>query len=100
MLEALAQSGGLPRRELAELLSPFADPGRFDQIVDGLVRRGLIEGTSEGRLLSLSGEGKRLHRSALDTQRALRLRAFEGVTEAEFTTTMSVLQRVVENLSR
>jgi len=100
VLEALARSGGMARRELSELLSPFADPGRFDEVVAGLTRRGLVEGADEGRALSLTVEGKRRHQSALETQRALRLRAFEGVSEAEFTTTMSVLQRVVENLSR
>ncbi|HEX6999919.1 MAG TPA: MarR family winged helix-turn-helix transcriptional regulator [Gammaproteobacteria bacterium] len=99
VLESLARSGGMPRRKLGELLSPFADPGRFHELVGELARRGLVESTDEGRGLCLSAEGKRRHQAALETQRALRLRAFEGVSEAEYTTTMKVLQRVAENLS-
>ncbi|HEY8518747.1 MAG TPA: hypothetical protein VIN61_01605 [Gammaproteobacteria bacterium] len=100
VLEALTRSGGMPRRELGELLSPFVDSSRFGEIVGELARRGLIASTDEGRALCLSAEGKRLHQSALETQRTIRLRAFEGVSEADYTTTMSVLQRVLENLSK
>lgn len=85
--------------ELSEPMRPFVDRTRLESLVGDLVQRGLVQGG--GSLedpLCLTESGRELHRAALEAQKRVRQEAVKGITEADYATTIRVLQRIVANL--
>lgn len=99
VLNVLHEAVTATREQLAEPLRPFADTGSLDEVIERLVRRGLIEGGDSAAGYRLTGQGRRVHQAALDLQKEVRQQAVRGVSEADYLTTVRVLQRLVENLS-
>lgn len=68
--------------------------------MDGLVQRGLVAAnTSDAGQLQLTAQGRDVHQAALEVQRRIRQQAVWGITEADYLTTVRVLQQIVANLS-
>lgn len=61
-----------------------------------LVDRGLIE--EDDKSLRLTDRGRNLHATALEVQIKIRQQAVQGITEADYVTTVRVLQQIVSNL--
>jgi DNA-binding MarR family transcriptional regulator len=88
------------REQIADPLRHFDVEGSLGEAIDGLVTRGLLErdstGTSGWRLTT---EGRRVHGDALLLQKRVRQQAVQGISEADYATTVQVLERLVENLA-
>lgn len=85
--------------QLALPLQPFTDASSLEEITRNLIKRGLVEG--EGSTTSgyrLTDQGQRLHQTALALQKEVRQQAVRGVSEADYATTVQVLQQLVKNL--
>lgn len=97
MLKVVRERGVAADADVARALQPFADAPTVDVALETLVARGLLRRRGAG-LCELTDEGGKLYERALASQKAFRSRAFAGVSEADYATTVSVLRRLVENL--
>ena len=99
LLNTLPETQASSRMQIIEMLRPFADADVLHSTIDGLIRRGLVveeAGTDE---LRLSSEGTKVHAAAFEVQKTVRRQAVQGISEADYLTTIRVLQTIVENLS-
>ena len=100
ILNVLHETPAASRGEIIEVLHPFGEPEKLGSIIDGLVGRGLVEAEGAGaEALRLTEAGRALHRTALEVQQKVRERAVRGISEADYVTTVRVLQQMVKNLT-
>jgi MarR family transcriptional regulator, organic hydroperoxide resistance regulator len=99
VLNLLHEVGQASRGRLAEVLTPFTTTEALSDTIDHLTQRGLVDTASAGAAeLSLTEPGRGAHAEALQRQKAVRQQAMQGITEADYLTTVRVLQQIVENL--
>lgn len=93
------QGGSVDLAGLAAALAPFAgaDPGEITVAVEELGGRGWIRRDSSGRF-ELTAAGLQAHQQLLDRVEHGRRIVAEGISEADYLTTMAVLQRMSANL--
>ncbi|MBC3985437.1 winged helix-turn-helix transcriptional regulator [Streptomyces sp. AC536] len=88
---------GRTREEITAVLQGYLDIGAdLEPEIDATLERGLLESDDEERL-HFTEAGEALYAQAAEIQRASRETVHEGVTDAEFLTTMKVLQRMIHN---
>ena len=85
--------------EIVETLQPFANATEMNDVLAGLADRGMISGSAESGF-DLTPAGKELYETSFQAQQAIRQRAVAGISETEYTTTVGVIQRLVDNLDR
>ncbi|GAA2381730.1 MarR family transcriptional regulator [Streptomyces carpaticus] len=89
--------GAWTRSALIERLSPYDDQDTdFDGVFDDLLNRGWITEDAEGLTLTDAGAAGRLR--ARTRNRRVHDRVHEGITTADYVTTVNVLRRMVANL--
>lgn len=99
VLNFLHQVGSVNLEKLAEPMRPFADVSALADVVFRLTARGLIEEEGTATIdYRLTDQGRRMHETALILQKEVRQQAIYGVSEVDYTTTVRVLQQLVENL--
>lgn len=100
ILNLLYDTSGATRPYINEILRPFSDEASLATTVESLINRGLVqEAGSDVSQLRLTDEGHLVHRAAVETQTEVRQRAVQGISEADYRTTIRVLQRLVANLT-
>ncbi|MBC3989229.1 winged helix-turn-helix transcriptional regulator [Streptomyces sp. AC563] len=88
---------GRTREEITAVLQGYLDIGAdLEPEIDATLERGLLESDDKGRL-HFTEAGEALYAQAAEIQRASRETVHEGITDAEFLTTMKVLQRMIHN---
>ena len=99
ILNFLHETSTASGSQIIDVLKPFADADTLKATIDALARRGLVEeaGTQPGTL-RLTDQGRALHAAALDVQMKVRRQAVQGISEADYVTTVRVLQQMVANL--
>ncbi|HEX7089496.1 MAG TPA: MarR family winged helix-turn-helix transcriptional regulator [Longimicrobiales bacterium] len=97
-LNVIRGRAGVRREEIAHVLRPFAGAAEVDEAIGRLAARGAVGGPPEDGF-ELTPAGAELYEKALAVQQSVRQRAVAGISEAEYATTMAVLQRLVANLS-
>ena len=102
VLNMLNEMGSASKERIFESMLAFVDAPGVDEIVTRLVGRGWAEqseiskqGTVE---FQLTEENRRRHGVILATQKEVRQRAMQGISEEEYTTVIRVLKRIVSNL--
>ena len=102
VLNMLNEMGSASKERIFESMLAFVDAPGVDEIVTRLVGRGWAEqseiskhGTVE---FHLTEEGRRRHGIILATQKEVRRRAMQGISEEEYATLIRVLKRIVTNL--
>ncbi|MFM9369099.1 MarR family winged helix-turn-helix transcriptional regulator [Streptomyces sp. Da 82-17] len=89
------RDGARSRAEVSTMLSGYLGVGDALQAdIDDLLARGLLSGEAT---ISLTGTGAELLERATVRQRKSLAQIHEGVSDAEFLTTMKVLQRMIHN---
>ena len=85
--------------ELEAAVAPFAevDPSGVRAALGDLLERGWAERLTDGRV-ALTPSGRELHQRLHATVAAHRRHIAEGVTEPEYRTTVTVLERMAGNL--
>ena len=84
---------------LWDALRPFWQPGEDgpEVVMGELLSRGWVQRDEAGRY-TMTADGEAGYAAAKRAVGAIRSRLTEGVTEAEYQTTMSVLRRMAQNL--
>jgi len=102
VLNMLNELGSASKERIFETMLAFVDAPGVDEIVTRLVGRGWAEqsetpkhGTVE---FHLTEEGRRRHGILLATQKEVRQRAMQGISEEKYTMVIRVLKRIVTNL--
>lgn len=98
VLNTLSRSSPQSITQLASVLEPFASVDQLERVTDELRERGLIVKEEATGLIRLTEEGEQLHTRALERQRRVRRQAVAGLSEADYATTIRVLQQIVKNL--
>lgn len=93
------ESGVKSEPDLVSAVEPFvvADPGVERAALDDLLQRGWAE-SLPGALVRLTAVGREVHQRLHATVADHRRHIAEGVTEAEYRTTVAVLERMAGNL--
>lgn len=91
---------GLTREEIRALAVPY-DMGTHVMVhaTDALVHRGWLDTGTDGRL-TLTEEGREGMATAKEHMAPVRAEILGDITEEEYATALSVLQRVTENLAQ
>ena len=102
VLNILNETGTASKEGIFETMLAFVDAPGIDEIVTRLVGRGWAEQTETSRPgtveFQLTEEGRRRHGVILATQKEVRQRAMQGISEEEYATVVQVLKRIVNNL--
>lgn len=99
ILNTISESEAVSIRELHKTMVPFCDRTETERVLSGLVDRGLVDRVpGPDPQVRLTGEGGEVYERALSRQRRVRRRAVSGVSEAEYSTAIRVLERMAENL--
>lgn len=98
VLNTLSRSSPQSITQLASVLEPFASVDQLERVTDELRERGLIVKEEATGLIRLTEEGEQLHTRALERQRRVRRQAVAGLSEADYATTIRVLQQIAKNL--
>jgi hypothetical protein len=97
ILNAIHELGSATKEQLFETMRTFANEIELEKILVELSSQGWLVQTDKG-VFQLSNEGRLKHQVILGSQKEIRQRAMQGIREEDYTTVMSVLQRMVENL--
>jgi DNA-binding MarR family transcriptional regulator len=102
VLNLLNELGRAGRKRLFETMRTFVDEPDFEEILTGLIERGWVEHSEASQSgmeeFQLAEAGRRQHAVILATQKEVRERAMQGISEEEYATVIRVLQRIVKNL--
>ncbi len=100
ILNLLKENGRADREQIFATLCTFVDETQFQEIINHLIERGWIDEAVGSRELQLTEAGQRQHERIFATQKEVRQRAMQGISQDEYATTIRVLQQMIENLSK
>jgi len=97
VLNAVAQAGGtIKSKALADSFHPMLSVSETELQVDTLTQAGLL--ARVGDAIELTGQGRETQRQVASAQELVRRKVMQGIDEAEYVTTLTVLERLVTNL--
>jgi polyhydroxyalkanoate synthesis regulator phasin len=99
LLNSIHEVGTVSKAQLFGIMQTFVSHADFEKMIDEMIDKGWLsqDEKNEG-LLQLTEEGNSKHQVILESQKEVRQRTVQSVSEEEYTTVISVLQRIVENL--
>ncbi|ASU82118.1 MarR family transcriptional regulator [Nocardiopsis gilva YIM 90087] len=96
--QVLSGRNGRTREEITEILEGYLDVGTtLDAEFDGLIEKGLIRVDDEEQLWG-TAEGEAVFRQCTERHAAMKKARNAGVTDADYITTLKVLQRMIHNV--
>lgn len=97
ILNSISENPGISKTELFELMNPIAGHQPAEAVLRKFISQNRL--VVENDLLTLTAEGKALHRSCFDTQKEFRKKAVAGISDADYQTTISTLKKLIANIS-
>lgn len=98
MLNLLKENGRTSSEQLFATMRTFVDEPAFQEIINHLVERDwAVEEVASGEY-QLTEAGQTQHERIFATQKEVRQRAMQGISQDEYATTVRVLRQIVENL--
>lgn len=85
------------RSEIQQTLKSFADTATIEQALQQLITRELVR-AKDLQCFTLTDSGEKIYHQALIRQQAVRQQTMAGISENDYAVTLSVLQKLVENL--
>lgn len=99
ILNLLKENGRTTKNSIFATMQTFVGTSEFPEIINRLIERGWIDEADGSGELQLSEAGQRHHERIFTTQKEVRQRVMQGISQDEYATTIRVLQQIVENLS-
>lgn len=97
VLNAVAQAGGtIKSNALADIFHPMLTVSETELQVDTLTQAGLLVRADDA--IELTGQGRETQKQVASAQELVRRKVMQGIDEAEYVTTLTVLKRFVANL--
>ena len=97
VLNSIYEKPEILKSEVIELMKPLADNHLVETIFTKFIDKSQVE--IKNNMFTLTTEGKELHKSCFDTQQEFRKKAFTDISEADYQTTISTLQKMIANIS-
>ena len=97
VLNSVYEKPEVLKKEVLELMKPLADNPLVKSIFSKFIDESHIE--IKNNRLTLTTEGKKLHKSCFDSQQEFRQKAVSDISEEDYQTTISTLQKMIANLS-
>ena len=100
ILWALFTHGNLPMKKLSEIIN--RDKSTVTALVNKLIKSGYIErrtheSDSRSSIISLTEKGRAMQKNFWDVSEALRKKAYQGLTDEEMETLMTLLAKIHDN---
>ena len=97
VLNSIYEKPEILKSEILALMKPLADNKLVESILTKFVDKSQVEIKND--MLTLTTKGKELHKSCLDTQQEFRKKAVTDISETDYQTTISTLQKMIANIS-
>lgn len=95
ILNSIYQKPNIQKDTLVNVVKEFTDVTVAQKLINNLIERGLVTGSSA---LRLTKQGTNLHDKALNMQKAFRKKAAKNISQEEYDLVISVLDKMIENL--
>jgi DNA-binding MarR family transcriptional regulator len=97
VLNSIYEKPEILKSEILDLMKPLADNQLVETIFTKFIDKSQVE--IKNNMLTLTTEGKELHKSCFDTQQEFRKKAVTDISETDYQTTISSLQKMIANIS-
>lgn len=97
VLNSIFKKPEISKSEMLELMKPIADNQLIETIFTKFINKSKVE--IKNNILTLTTEGKTLHQSCFDTQQEFRKKVVTDISETDYQTTISTLQKMIANIS-
>jgi DNA-binding MarR family transcriptional regulator len=98
VLNAIHEKPEILISEIIELMKPIADDHLIGTIVTKFIVKKQVE-VNNSNMLTLTVGGKELYESCFSTQLEFRKKAVTGISDSDYQTTISTLQKMIANIS-
>lgn len=95
IIHSIYENDGISREQIAATLKEFADSETLANATSDLINRGLVR---ESTTFTLTEKGKELHKQCFEKQKEFRQKAMRNISEEEYLTTISTLEKMIDNL--
>src|SRR5919108_3955884 len=85
--------------KLFEIMKVFLEKDQLDAVVNDLTQRNWVR-REDSSSFSITNEGKRGFAELAKTQDGVRMVVMKGISQNDYSTVISILQRMIDNLSR
>lgn len=97
VLNSIYEKPQASKSEVLELMKPLADSQLVETVFTKFIDKKQVE--SKNDMLTLTIAGKELHKSCFDTQQEFRKKSVTDISEADYQTTITTLQKMIANIS-
>lgn len=97
VLRNIAERGSINRWEFFQEVKSFVTVQEYGEIIQSMVDRGWVT-IGAGDVCSVTATGAEAFKNLLDLQQERTVQMMRGITDAEYKLTLSVLNRIIENI--
>lgn len=97
VLNSINEKSEISKSDLFELMKPVTNSQSLEDIL--IKHRDKNNIMIKGDLISLTNEGRLLYRSCFNIQQEFRKKALNGISDDDYETTISTLQKIIANIS-
>lgn len=99
VLNSIHENILLSKTDLTNVMKPFADDNMIESILARFHTDDIIK-TQHGKVFTLTENGQKLHKLCFEQQQLFRQKAMIGISQQDYQTTVSTLQKMAENINR
>jgi DNA-binding MarR family transcriptional regulator len=96
ILNSIYEKPSILKQEIFEIMKPLADSQFVETVLAKFSSKSFIETIND--TLTLTTAGQKLHKACFDTQQEFRKKAVIGISEIDYQTTISTLQKMIDNI--
>lgn len=98
IINSVFEKPSILKEEVFEIMKPLADIQFVETVLSKFSSKNLIETNND--VLTLTTAGQELHKNCFDTQQEFRKKAVIGISDTDYQTTISTLQRMIDNINK
>ena len=99
-LNVIKDADHITFEKLFEIMKVFLEKDQLDAVVNDLTQRNWVRREDSSSSFSITNEGKIGFAELAKTQDGVRMVVMKGISQSDYSTVISILQRMIDNLSR
>lgn len=96
ILHSIFEESSMTKQKIFEMMKPHADSQVVEKVLSKFSSKNFIETTNDTFTLTTAGQD--MHKACFDTQKKFREKAVSGISEIDYQTTISTLQKIINNI--